>query len=131
MAFLQNDQLGKFVLRLTLGLLLLPHGLNKFIDGIGGIQGMLAGAGLPEWLAFGVYIGEIVAPLMVIVGWYCSIGALLIIVNMLFALFLVHSHEIFALGSNGGWAIELQAFFLMTAVVILLLGPGRIGLNSR
>lgn len=131
MAFPRNDQLGKLVLRLTLGLLLLPHGLAKFIDGIGGIQGMLASAGLPEWLAYGVYAGEILAPLMVIAGWYCTIGALLIVINMLMALFLAHSHELFVLGSNGGWAIELQVFFLMTAVVLMLTGPGRMGLNAQ
>ncbi|MFO7858661.1 MAG: DoxX family protein [Ectothiorhodospiraceae bacterium] len=131
MAFPRNDQLGKLVLRLTLGLLLLPHGLAKFIDGIGGIQGMLASAGLPEWLAYGVYVGEILAPLMVIAGWYCTVGALLIVINMLMALFLAHSHELFVLGSNGGWAIELQVFFLMTAVVLMLTGPGRMGLNGQ
>ena len=131
MAFPRNDQLGKLVLRLTLGLLLLPHGLAKFIDGIGGIQGMLASAGLPEWLAYGVYVGEILAPLMVIAGWYCTVGALLIVINMLMALFLAHSHELFVLGSHGGWAIELQVFFLMTAVVLMLTGPGRMGLNAQ
>lgn len=131
MSFLQNDHLGKLLLRLTLGLLLLPHGISKLIDGVGPIQGMLVDAGLPSWLAFGVYIGEIVAPLMVIAGWYCGLGALLIVVNMLFAIALVHAHEIFALASSGGWAIELQAFFLLTAVALILTGPGRIGLNRH
>ncbi|MFV8835581.1 DoxX family protein [Aquisalimonas sp.] len=129
MTFLHNDDVGKLLLRLTLGLLMLPHGIAKLIGGVGGIQGMLAGAGLPEFLAFGVYIGEVVAPLMIIAGWFCGIGALLIVINMLFAIFLAHSHEIFMLSQHGGWAIELQAFFLFTAVVLLFTGPGRIGMN--
>lgn len=129
MTFLHNDDVGKLLLRLTLGLLMLPHGIAKLIGGVGGIQGMLAGAGLPEFLAFGAYIGEVIAPLMIIAGWYCGIGALLIIINMLFAIFLAHSHEIFMLTETGGWAIELQAFFLFTAVVLLFTGPGRIGMN--
>lgn len=131
MTFLHNDDVGKLLLRLTLGLLMLPHGIAKLIGGVGGIQGMLAGAGLPEFLAFGVYIGEILAPLMIIAGWYCGLGALLIVINMLFAIFLAHSHEIFMLGEHGGWAIELQAFFLFTAVVLLFTGPGRIGMNRQ
>ena len=131
MTFLHNDQVGKLLLRLTLGLLMLPHGIAKLVGGVGGIQGMLAGAGLPEILAFGVYIGEIVAPLMIIVGWYCGIGALLIVVNMIFAIFLAHSHEVLALTEHGGWAIELQAFFLLTALVLMFTGPGRISLNNR
>ena len=131
MSFLQNDHLGKLLLRLTLGLLMLPHGIAKLLGGVDHIQGMLASAGLPQWLAFGVFIGEILAPLMVIAGWYCGIGALLIVINMLFAIFLAHSHEIFQLSGTGGWAIELQAFFLFTAVVLILTGPGRIGLNRH
>ncbi len=131
MSFLQNDAIGKLLLRLTLGLLMLPHGIAKLVGGVGPIQGMLASAGLPEWLAFGVYVGEVVAPLMIIAGWYCGIGALLIVINMLFAIFLAHSHEIFMLTEHGGWAIELQAFFLFTAVVLIFTGPGRIGLNRH
>ncbi|WP_290649821.1 DoxX family protein [Aquisalimonas sp.] len=128
---MRNDDVGKLLLRLTLGLLMLPHGIGKLVGGVGGIQGMLAGAGLPEFLAFGVYLGEVIAPLMVIVGWYCGVGAVLIVINMLFAIFLAHTHEIFQLTEHWGWAIELQAFFLMTAVVLALIGPGRLGLNRH
>jgi putative oxidoreductase len=122
---MQNADLGKLVLRLTLGVLMLFHGVNKLVNGVGGIQGMLAGHGLPEFLAFGVFLGEIVGPLLVIVGYQLRLGAALIVINMLFAIFLAHSGEIFALSSHGGWMIELQAFYLFTAVAVFLLGPGK------
>ncbi len=127
---LENADLGKLILRLTLGGLMLFHGIAKLINGIGFIEGELASHGLPTILAYGVYIGEILAPLMVILGYQTRIGALLIIFNMLVAIALVHGHQLLALGSNGGWALELQGFFLFTAVAVIFLGPGRYKLKN-
>jgi putative oxidoreductase len=122
---MQNDDLGKLILRLTLGILMLFHGVAKMSAGVGGIQGMLSSAGLPELLAYGVFLGEVVGPLLVMAGYQLRIGAGLIIINMLFAIGLGHMDEILALTSHGGWKIELQAFFLFNAVALLFLGPGR------
>lgn len=117
---------GKLVLRLTLGGLLILHGLAKLMgDGVTGIAGMLASHDLPGILAYGVYVGEIIAPLMIILGFFARIGAGLVVINMLVAIWLVHAHEILALTDHGGWAIELQAFYLFTALAILLIGSGR------
>jgi putative oxidoreductase len=86
---------------------------------------------LPSFIAYGVYIGEVVAPVLVIVGWYSRVAAAFIAVNMLFAAGLVHANELFTLGSSGGWALELQGIFLFTAVVVALIGPGRFSVNAR
>jgi putative oxidoreductase len=125
------DDLGKLVLRLTVGILTLLHGLAKVSAGVAGISGMLAGVGLPSSLAYGVYVGEILAPLIVIIGFYSRIGALVIAANMLFAIGLAHMKDVFALNQGGGWAIELQAFFLFTALAVALIGPGRYAVNRR
>lgn len=125
------EDTGKLILRLTLGLLTLLHGLDKINTGVGGIARMLTGAGLPAELAYGVYIGEILAPLLVIFGFYARVGALIIVVNMLFAIFLVHMKDLFVLTRSGGWGIELQAFFLLTALAVAFIGPGRFGVNRK
>jgi putative oxidoreductase len=123
--------LGKLILRLTLGALILLHGISKISGGTAGIQKMLEGNGLPGFLAMGVYVGEIVAPVLVILGFYARLGAAVIVVNMLFAVLLVHRADLFLLSQSGGWALELQAFFLFTAVAVALIGPGRFGINQR
>ena len=92
---------------------------------------MLEGNGLPGFLALGVYVGEILAPILVILGFYARLGAAVIVVNMLFAVLLAHRADLFLLGKTGGWALELQAFFLFTAVAVALIGPGRYGINHR
>jgi putative oxidoreductase len=125
------DHMGKLVLRLALGIIVIIHGIAKMTGGIDFITSTVTGAGLPPFLAYGVYVGEVLAPLLLIMGWFARIGAAVIAVNMLFAIALVHGAEISALNQSGGWAIELQAMFLFSAVALVLLGPGRYSVNDR
>ncbi|MCK8514866.1 DoxX family protein [Methylonatrum kenyense] len=126
-----NDALGKFILRQTLGILMLFHGVHKLFHGIDGIKGLVVNHGLPELFAYGVYIGEVVAPVLIILGFYARIGALLIVINMLVAIALAHPHELFMLTQHGGWQLELQGFFLFTAVTLFFTGPGAFSVNRR
>jgi putative oxidoreductase len=124
---LKNDAAGKLLLRLTVGGLMLFHGISKLFNPgtVGFIGSKLAEAGLPEALAYGVYIGEVIAPLMIIVGLLSRAGAALIVINMLFAIILVHAGDLFALTEHGGWRLELQGFYLLGSLAIVFLGSGR------
>lgn len=126
-----NDALGKLVVRLTLGGLMLFHGAAKVLHpgSLEFIGNALIGVGLPAFFAYGVYIGEVLAPLMVILGIYCRIGGLIIAVNMVFAVILVHMGDLFALNQHGAWALELQAFYLLGGIAVLLLGSGRLAVR--
>ena len=125
------DDIGKLLLRLALGVFMLFHGYAKIVKGVSGIEASLLAAGLPAWVAYGVYIGEVVAPVLVLLGFYARVGGLLILVNMIFAISLSHASQLFDLGRSGGWALELQGFFLLTGLVVALIGPGRFGINRR
>lgn len=125
------DDAGKLILRLTLGILILLHGLAKISGGVAGVEKMLGGAGLPSVLAYGVYVGEVLAPILVILGLFSRVGAAIIVVNMLFAIFLAHRADLFLMTRTGGWALELQGFFLFTALALMFMGPGRFSLNRR
>lgn len=125
------DNIGRLTLRLTLGIFMLFHGYAKIVKGVSGIEASLVNLGLPAWVAYGVYIGEVLAPLLLIVGYYARTAAAIIMVNMIFAITLSHSRQLFDLGRSGGWALELQGFFLLTALVVVLIGPGRYSLNRR
>jgi len=126
-----NEDFGKLVLRLTLGILVLLHGIAKIKTGVGGMAPMLGNFGLPPWVAYGVYIGEVLGPAMVILGLFCRTGAFLIFVNMIFAIVLVHSGELLQLGKQGGWALELQGMFLFTAFALVFMNPGRFSITRR
>lgn len=129
MAAIEN--IGKLVLRLALGMLMLLHGIGKLRYGTSGIESLLHGHGLPAFLAYGVLVGEVIAPLLVLFGFYARVGAVLIVINMIAAIGLAHAAELTKLGEYGGWALELQGFFLFTAIAVSLIGPGRFSFNRR
>lgn len=126
-----HDDIGKLLLRLTLGVLMLLHGIAKLRYGVAGIEAMVVNHGLPGFLAYGVFVGEVIAPLMVIAGWNTRLGAAIMAINMVVAIALAHGSQLLDLGKQGGWALELQGFFLFTAIAVALIGPGRFALNRR
>jgi putative oxidoreductase len=128
---MHNDAVGKLVIRLTLGILMLFHGIAKVLHPatLDFISASLNGAGLPGMLAWGVYVGEIIAPLMIILGFHARIGGLLVVINMAFAILLVHSGDLFSLTEHGGWRLELQGFYLFCAVAVMFLGSGRLAVK--
>ncbi|SCZ66991.1 DoxX family protein [Thiohalomonas denitrificans] len=126
-----SDDVGKLLLRLTLGILILLHGIAKITGGITPIEQMAEGAGLPGFVAYGTYLGEVLGPILLLIGWYARVGAGLIAVNMLFAFALAHRHELLDMTDVGGWALELQGMFLFTALALVLTGPGRLSVNQR
>lgn len=127
---LDKDDMGKFILRFTIAFLMLFHGISKAQNGIGFIMGMLDQVNLPSFVAYGVFLGQIVAPIMLIIGFRVRIAAILIIITMIGAIGLAHSTEIFSLTKHGAWAIELQMFYIMAAIVIFLQNSGKYNINS-
>lgn len=125
-----NDDLGKLILRATLAILTLFHGVSKLINGIDPIMGMVAKAGLPSGVAFLVYVGEVIAPLMILLGIWSRLGAVIVAVNMIVAVALAHLPQFFTMGKTGGWALELQGFYFFTAVAVALLGAGRYSMGG-
>lgn len=126
-----QEDLGKLILRLGLGILLLLHGLAKMNNGVDWLVGMLSAQGLPGFVAYGVYIGEVIAPILIILGFYTRIGGLIAVINMLFAIGLVHMNELFTLGNSGGWSLELQGLFLFGSLAIVFLGAGTYSMGGR
>jgi putative oxidoreductase len=126
-----NENTGKLILRVVLGILILLHGISKLRNGIGWLDGMLVNAGLPVFFKYGVYVGEVLAPLALIAGWYARIAAWLIAVNMLFALGLADGDELLTLDDNGALVLEVQYLFFCSAIALALIGPGRHAVNQR
>ena len=125
-----TGDLGKLILRVTLGVLILLHGIAKIKGGPGFILDVVGKAGLPSFIAYLVYIGEVVAPVLLIIGLFTRVAALVIAINMVFALALVHSSQLAMLNQQGGWQLELQGMYLFTAVAIALMGAGRLSVGG-
>lgn len=128
----KSDALGKLLLRLTLGILMSFHGIAKLMSPartMESMNGLLAAAGLPTYLAYGVFIGEVLAPVLIILGIYSRIGGLIVVINMVFAILLAHSAQLLVVTKTGGWALELQGFYLLTGLALFFLGSGKIAVK--
>ncbi len=104
------------------------------MPGDGGTLSWTAGAlenlGIPGVVAYGVYIGEIIAPIMLALGVHSRIAGLIVVANMLFAFAVAHMGQLLSLSPSGGWALELQGFFLASALAIVFLGSGRFAVQE-
>lgn len=125
-----SEDLGKLVLRVSLGAMMLLHGWAKLGgEALAGIKGMVVGNGLPEFVAYGVYVGEILAPLLMVVGYFTRPAAAVFAFNMVVAVWLAHRADILRLTDHHSWAIELQGLYFFGAVAVALLGAGKYSLS--
>ncbi len=127
---MRTEDLGKLILRLTIGGLLLLHGISKVRNGIDWLGGALTAKSLPEALKWGVYIGELLAPVLVVLGLFTRPAAFIILINMAMATYLVKMDGVAGLNKGGGWNLELEALYGLGALAICFLGAGRISLRG-
>jgi len=129
-AILDAD-IGKLLLRVSLGSLLLFHGVHKLFHGINGVKYLVTTAGLPEFISYGVYIGEIIAPIFLILGLFTRFSAIVFASTMAFAIYLAHSSHLLSVSQKtGGLLIELPLLFLVSALTLAFIGGGRFSLGS-
>jgi putative oxidoreductase len=125
-----NQDVGKLILRVTCGGLLILHGSHSLFNGVDHIKVMLANNGIPESIAYLNLIGEVVAPVMMIAGFKARIAGLIIAFNMLMSILIAHRDIMFSRNDFGGWMIELNVFFLFAALAVTFLGAGRYAITK-
>ena len=122
--------IGKLILRVSLGVLVLLHGIGKLISGPVFVLKIVSAAGLPMAFGYLVYVGEVIAPVLLIVGLWSRLAALIIAADIAVAIVLVMPGQIFALADTGGWAIELEGIYVFAAIAAALLGAGRYSIGG-
>jgi putative oxidoreductase len=122
---------GILLIRITIGVLMLFHGYSKLINGIDGIIGRMADIGLPGFFGYGVYMGEVVAPILIVVGFRTRIAVLIFAFNMLVAALLAHADDIFALSRSGAWAIELIGLYFFGSLALFFTGAGKYAVSTK
>jgi len=125
-----SPDIAKLLLRVSLGVLILFHGIHKMIHGLGGVKAMLNAVGLPELLAYSVYVGELIMPIFIILGLYARVASLVLAFNMLMAIFLAYGFT-FSLAKYGGLSMESPLLFFIMSISIFLLGTGKYGVNNK
>lgn len=127
----KNQDVGLLVMRIGIGFPMLLYGLGKLFNGISFIQGILVERGLPAIFGYGVYVGEVIAPILLLIGYRTRLASLVFAINCITAMLLVQSADIFSLNDNGGWKVELLGIYALVAVGLFFTGAGRLAISSN
>jgi putative oxidoreductase len=125
------------VLRLALGVVMFPHGLQKTVGWFGGpgFHAMMAGfarGGIPPVLAFLAICAESLGGLGLILGLLSRIAAFGVLCVMLVAAFTVNLTNGFFMnwgGNQKGEGIEFHVLAIAIALAILVRGGGALSLD--
>jgi putative oxidoreductase len=128
-----NDDIGLFIARISLGLVILPHGLQKLLGlfggaGFTGTVDFFVGSGLPSAVAILIIIGESFGALGLILGFLSRLAAFGITLIMLGAIFMVHIQNGFFMnwfGNQAGEGFEYNLLALGLSLVVLIKGGGK------
>jgi putative oxidoreductase len=130
-SFWRDPDVGILLVRIAAGGLLFLHGWHKILAGTENQMGMLAGSGLPPQLMYFVYISEVLAPVLIVLGMFVRLSALSVIMTLLTVLYVLPV-DLFGLNERTGASnIEIQLFYLLTAIALFFTGPGRLRLRAN
>ena len=127
---LYQPDIAKLLTRLSLAVLLLFHGIHKLIHGIGGVKALVHNSFLPDFFAYGVYVGELIAPIFILLGLYARIASGIVMLNMVVAIYLAYGFGML-LAKHGGLAWELPLLYGVLALLVILQGSGKYSVNNK
>lgn len=120
----KNTDLGLLVLRFSVGGLMLFHGIAKLIHGISFLVESMGAFG------YAVYIGEVLAPIAILLGFRTRIAAVLLAVTCVVAIATAHAQDIFSISEHGGYANELLMLYLLGSVALFFTGAGKFAVSK-
>ncbi|WP_084157391.1 DoxX family protein [Flavobacterium denitrificans] len=120
----KNSDLGLLVLRFSVGGLMLFHGIAKLIHGISFLVESMGAFG------YAVYIGEVLAPIAILLGFRTRIATVLLAVTCVVAIATAHAQDIFSISEHGGYANELLMLYLLGSVALFFTGAGKFAVSK-
>ena len=122
---------GAFVLRVSLGIVLIAHSvyLKLFVFTLPGTAAFFGSLGLPEAMAYVVFAIEGIAGIALVIGFKTRWFAALVIPVLLGATWAHGANGWLFSNANGGW--EYPLFLTLVAIVQVFLGDGSYALKTR
>ncbi|MCH6255894.1 DoxX family protein [Puniceicoccaceae bacterium K14] len=134
-----NNSSAQLIARLTLALVIFPHGAQKLLGWFGGYgfegtMGFFTGTlGIPAIFAFAAIAVEFFSPILLALGIFSRLNALLIGFTMFVAMMMATASNGFFMnwmGNQAGEGIEYHLLTLGLALLITISGGGRWGLDQ-
>lgn len=138
--FATTDSVPLLITRLGLGLVILPHGLQKMFGWFGGggfsatMESFTAQMGIPVIFAFLAIMAEFLGSLGLIFGFLSRIAAFGILCNMTVAALLVHLPVGFFMNWSGqlqGEGYEFHLLAIALALSVIVGGAGRFSIDRN
>ncbi len=132
--FQTDDAWSSFLLRITLGCVMFPHGAQKLLgwyggNGFSGTMGFFTEQmGMPAVIAFLIIIGESFGSVGLLVGFLARFAAASLGVIMLGAIGLVHLPNGFFMnwaGQQAGEGYEYHLLVIGICLALMITGAGR------
>lgn len=133
----ENDVVS-LILRLFLGVVFFPHGMQKLLGWFGGYgfegsMGFFTGSlGIPAVLAFLAIMAESLGALGLLSGLLTRVAAFGIAMNMVVAIFMLHLPHGFFMnwsGKQGGEGVEYHLLVIAIAIALMIKGGGKWSLD--
>ena len=134
-----SDSWAATIARLTVGLIILPHGIQKVFGLYGGegfsgtMKRFTKEMGFPSIIAFLIISIEFFGAVFLILGFASRIMALGVIVLMIGAILVSHRQYGYFLNwhnTKEGEGMQFNLLMIGTCIVVMILGSGKIGLDN-
>jgi putative oxidoreductase len=126
-----RQDIGIILLRISIASTMFIYGISKLIHGIGFIANLLTQYGLPSFLGYGVYVGEIIAPILIIIGYRTKLAGLIFATNCFVATLLVQLPNLLKLNDFGGWEMGPLFIYTLFGIALFFTGGGKYSVSTK
>ena len=132
-----TSQVGNLVLRLTLAVVMWPHGAQKVLGWFGGsgfsatYETFTDKMGIPAIFALAAILSEFLAPIFLVFGCLTRLASLFIAITMSVAM-TYNWHNGFFMnwyGNQKGEGVEYQILYVGAALALFLIGAGKYSID--
>ena len=122
-SFSSSTQLGIAVLRMSLGVMWIAHAMLKLVVfTLPGTGQYFESIGFPSFLAYPVFVAELLGGLALLLGVYARQTALALVPVMVVAAWVHAPNGWVHTSTGGGW--EYPVFLIAASIALWLLGDG-------
>lgn len=126
-----KQNIGLLIIRIGISFTMLIYGITKLIYGIDFIKDVFTLHGLPSFLGYGIYIGEIIAPILIIIGFRTKLAGFIFAFNCLVAILMAQLPNLLKLNEFGGWAIGPIFIYMIFGVALIFTGAGKYAISTN
>jgi len=126
-----KQHIGLLLLRVSIASTMLIYGISKLSFGIAYIKNLLEQYDLPTFLGYGVFVGEIIAPILIIIGFRTKLAGLVFAINCFVAIIMDSLLDILSLNEHGDWSIGLIFIYMMFGIAMYFVGAGKYALSTN